>query len=115
MVGSVRLSLPNVYAVGTVKHATLNQSVSLVCADPLTVLLQPGTTLGRNPRLKPVTFGVAVSASGKPSWNVLVPLTLQPDTTLLVGPWTPDRNSCPCRTEDPPHKPQSGVGGNQSR
>src|ERR1044071_8547902 len=67
IVGSVRLSLPSVKAAGTVKHETLNQPFNLDCAEPLMALLQPGTTLGRSPRLKPVTFGVAVSASGKPS------------------------------------------------
>src|SRR5579862_1554422 len=94
--GSVRLSLPSVYAAGTVKHATLNQPFKRDSAEPLTTGLQPGTTLGRRPRLKPVTLGGAVRASGKPSWNVLPPLTVQPDVNFFATPLPPFRNLWPC-------------------
>ncbi len=46
------------------KHAVLNQAFSRDWAEPLFSGLQPGTTFGRRPRLKPATFGVAVKASG---------------------------------------------------
>src|SRR5580765_3872323 len=76
---SVRLSFPSVYAVGTVKHVMLNQPFSLDWAGPSSLGLQPGTTFARRPRPNPATLGVAVKASGKPSWKVAAPLTLQPE------------------------------------
>src|ERR1700712_3601737 len=96
--GSVRLSLPSVYAAGTVKHEVLNQFSSLDCAEPVVSLLQPAMTLGRRPRLKPVTLGLALSASGKPSWKVLVPLMVHPEVNFWTTALPPFRYFLPLPT-----------------
>src|SRR6516225_7378863 len=93
--GSVRLSPPSVYAAGTAKHDALNQLVRRDWAEPLTTGLQPGTTLGRRPRLKPVTLGVAVRASGKPSWKVDPPLTDHPEANFCATAPPPLANRWP--------------------
>src|SRR5437763_9754162 len=93
--GSVRLSLPNVNAEGTVKQDVLNQRPIRAWAEPSIFLSQPKVTLGRNPVLKPVRFGVAVKPSGKPVWKVLTPSMPHPEIRLPAMPRAFGRNFCP--------------------
>src|SRR4051812_44445113 len=93
--GSVRLSLPYVYAAGKLKQEVLNHWRYFDWAEPDTSSLQPETTLGRSPPPTIKLFGLAVSARGNPGWNVVTPLTPQPETSLPASPDAPERNFCP--------------------
>src|SRR5271166_2326334 len=94
-VGSTRGSLPRAKGPGAAKHAGLTTEAP-VCAletiEPPTDLSQPAKTLGRivpAPKRDDKKLGAAlVMASGNPLANVVIPVSLQPDTSLSVSPLT---------------------------
>src|ERR1700730_10668217 len=92
-VGSTRDSLPRLNGPGAAKHAAFMTEVPAVRwlrIEPLADSLHPGRTLGRivpAPKYVDRSFGAALMMDmGKPLASVVIPLTVQPDTSLLATP-----------------------------
>ena len=94
-VGSSRDSFPRPNSPGVAKHAAFTTgfpAITLETIEPLTNLSQPGTTFGRivpAPKKVAMLFGAALMIPrGNPLANVVIPLTVHPETSLSVAPAT---------------------------